>query len=140
MNEGPQKFFLLISFVVTFLQTHQNLQAHTYKGPDTSPPSKEIQSLNACIEYLNETVYVTRWLQQGLVAYNMHANYYHGVNMGSAEQQGNLSITIDQFEAPTAIYQDTWKQLENLNPKDRDLLRKGIWQIEQLIEEMTLCL
>ena len=137
MNEGPQKFFLLISFVVSFLLPYQDLQAHPYKGPNLSPSSKEIQSLNACIEYLNETVYVTRWLQQGLVAYNMHANYYHGVNMGSAEQQGNLSITIDQFEAPTAIYEQTRKQLGDLNPKDRDLLRKGIGQIEQLIDEMT---
>ncbi len=136
MNEGSQKTLLLFScilFIIQPLLAYDEVKAPYFFSQS---PNKEVSSLNDCIEFLNEAVYVTRWLQQGLVAYNMHANYYHGVNLGSSEHSGNLSISIEQFEAPKALYQNTLKSLDNLSISDRDKLKPKITEIETLIEEM----
>jgi len=61
---------------------------------------EELQALNACINYINEVVYQTRWLQQGLVAYNLHANYFHGVDLSVNEPNSSLSFSVPNFNLP----------------------------------------
>ena len=142
MKVGLLRFLLLI-----LILGESTGYAHQEKIPgdfSTMPytsfnnSKNELEALNACIEYVNETVFLTRWLQQGLVAYNMHANYYNGVDFENYNKNGNLNISSRNFEVPRQLFRETELKLKNLPKAQRSALQNSLKDLQNTLVNMKV--
>ncbi|MEM6628109.1 MAG: VWA domain-containing protein [Bacteroidota bacterium] len=142
MKVGLLRFLLLILHLgLLSVNAHPEKSYQDFSDPlHTSSKilPKELDALNACIEYVNETVFLTRWLQQGLVAYNMHANYYNGVDFENYAKNGNLSISTNNFEVPTKLFRETEAKLKHLPNSNREALADGLAELQTTLIEMQV--
>ena len=138
MKVGLLKFLLLILNlgVFTLYADCDKIQGDVPTSPLHS--KNELEALNACIEYVNETVFLTRWLQQGLVAYNMHANYYNGVDFENYGKNGNLNISTSNFEIPKRLFRETESTLKSLPRAQRDALQKSLQDLQNTLINMQV--
>ncbi len=99
---------------------------------------EELYALNACVDYLNEVVYQTRWLQQGLVAYNLHANYFHGVDLSVNEPNSSLSFSVPNFNLPDSSARIAKSKLSAFPPEYQTDIFSQIDSIDDIFLEMAM--
>ncbi len=142
MNKGCKGANLLILMILFFLplllqgQTSRSIPPIKQKNTALTPDG--LKALNACVNYINEIVYQTRWLQQGLVAYNLHANYFHGVDFSSNEADGNLTFSAPNFNMTDSITRLARMGISNLPTKYQKELAIQLDSVNQIFLEMSV--
>jgi len=116
-------------------QTNKSVADDSQAYSSLSP--KSVEALNVCVTYLNEVVFATRWLQQGLVAYNLHANYFHGVDFSTNESDGNLTFKAPNFVLPEAPYKATMIALRDVPPAYSNIISKRVDSVHKHLVMMT---
>lgn len=94
------------------------------------------QSLNQYVRFINEAVYATRWLQQSLVSYNLHANYYLGADFSQTAYNGNITYSPQRFSLPYASFDLAKKESKYIPDSYRIQVQQSAGDLFALMYQM----
>ena len=129
---------LLISFATAPLFSHPlfTIDSKLASDPHQQEMDNIASSLNAYVEFINESVNATRWLQQSLVSYNLHANYFQGIDFTQYSFNGSLSFSAERFIIPRDSYYEAEQRSKYIPLSSRNQIEIYKDEIMSILLEM----
>lgn len=99
-------------------------------------PRGMVPALNACVDFINESIQNNRLLQQSLKNYNLHANYIKGFNLKKYPSGANLGYADSSFTVARQQFETARKACYGLPEPYRNQMKEQLWSLLDLLQEL----